>query len=1076
MPDVELDLGDRKVTVRFDKTPTNDSVEEVVRHLRGSSSAPMAVQAAPKNDEGFLGGLTKAATAGFNIPGLQGASAGLVAGDAAGDLTPSSEFYRQQMARNVARTAAELGGTPEIARKYGSGNIADSQVELQPNTRSGFGARQSEAQSPYKLIDKATKKEIQQRFSSRDLLAAIATGEMGAGEEIGKMDDFRGTLANFLLSAPDPENVAMLGGAAAAAAVSPLAGLGIGAGFAGYQGWKAGKALAEGNKGKAGAEALIGALPLIHAGVGKVGEIAGRSSANGLNMERINAALEAANAPKEPVVPQIQPSAEPAYTTKNQLEIPALLRAKGYAGEPPIGSRATVRTPKQVRPTLPDLSRQLPIAGEVPVANTPLGASLDPLAPKAVPVGAPSSYGPDIATRPSLQDWLDTFTGPEKPPAPESYTPEIGTPGEAPIKLDKAFRPAKEKSGGMSDAELYTQHEGRFAVLRDKLQAAEDSISADLKQKLSEGGLSSGVNPELFAKLVHLGSIKAAKGALNFADWSAEMINDVGEGVKPHLKAIWREAQSGAESIKAGVAPLPPTAIDPAIQNVRTALEQAKKLAPDVRAAYGAERAKRAGNLGQAFKGVSGEVSAQVPKSTLKGELPQPDFESIRPKLEQTDIDSLYRRVASYPPWENFPYQKQNTVDALNKIFSADNPRIPAPHEVKLLEEVFGPEFTKSLDQSTFGQKAWREVVGLLNLPRALMSSVDFSAVLRQAAIQTVRHPVLGAKNLGKSAVAMFSDPEFQAMQQELRVRPNAKLYDQSGLAISGLKGKKVALTDREEAFMSQVAEKIPWVRGSERAYTTYLNRMRADVFDLGAKELHRAGYTEMSNPEQFKGLADWINMSTGRGSLGKTGNQAVPFLNNVFFAPRFMASRLGVLATAGTGGYATLPKGVRMIAMKDLASYTAVVTTMLTLAKLGGAKVEADPRSTDFAKMQVGKTRLDLLGGLQSWVRFAAQAMSQQSKSPTGQMEKRPLWDSISQETRKKLSPTVSIPIDLKQGKNAVGEIVTPKTVAIKAVTPLIAQDFYEAISQEGAKGGAMAVPAIFGAGVQTYTPRSKR
>jgi hypothetical protein len=112
-----------------------------------------------------------------------------------------------------------------------------------------------------------------------------------------------------------------------------------------------------------------------------------------------------------------------------------------------------------------------------------------------------------------------------------------------------------------------------------------------------------------------------------------------------------------------------------------------------------------------------------------------------------------------------------------------------------------------------------------------------------------------------------------------------------------------VNITAREEAFMSQLAEKAPLigtgfkvgkvkvggldlVGGSERAYVGYLNKLRWDLFTQFTKKAMMDGKTIENSPELYKQMANYINDATGRGNIGGKFEGAAPLMNSVLFSP----------------------------------------------------------------------------------------------------------------------------------------------------------------------------------------------
>src|SRR5690606_16281417 len=126
--------------------------------------------------------------------------------------------------------------------------------------------------------------------------------------------------------------------------------------------------------------------------------------------------------------------------------------------------------------------------------------------------------------------------------------------------------------------------------------------------------------------------------------------------------------------------------------------------------------------------------------------------------------------------------------------------------------------------------------------------------------------------------------------------------------------------------------------------------------------EYMSAGITPKTAPEEFKGLADFVNTATGRTQIkSKTLKSAQPLLNAIFFSPRFLASRAQMLNPAW---YMRLPPQSRKRAAKSMLKLAGTGLALASLAKLGGADVETDPRSSDFMKIRIGDTRYDIWGG----------------------------------------------------------------------------------------------------------------
>jgi hypothetical protein len=286
-------------------------------------------------------------------------------------------------------------------------------------------------------------------------------------------------------------------------------------------------------------------------------------------------------------------------------------------------------------------------------------------------------------------------------------------------------------------------------------------------------------------------------------------------------------------------------------------------------------------------------------------------------------------------------------------------------------------------------------------------------------------------------------------------------------------------------------------IGGSERAYTSYLNKLRVDVFMDAADTFMKQGMTPENHPELYKAWANFVNSSTGRGSLGKfeEGGQV---LNTVFFSPRLIASRINLLTDFATlGGYKSVPKQIRVRKMKDMLSFLGVGFTALMLAKLAAkgvfgddednqVSVEPDAHSSDFGKLRIGNTRLDVWGGFQQYVRLTAQLMPQAigggyvKSSNTGRIyhlddpdefpfKKRSdqIWEFI----KGKFAPVPSLIVNA--GTDITGQRMSFGQIAYNNLTPLAFQDINDAYQDGGIKRAFFAAPTIFGIGVNTQQPK---
>lgn len=532
------------------------------------------------------------------------------------------------------------------------------------------------------------------------------------------------------------------------------------------------------------------------------------------------------------------------------------------------------------------------------------------------------------------------------------------------------------------------------------------------------------------------------------------------------------ESPQAPHILQKGGSSLPTTVsdINSPVQRLIQAIKEAKPVRKEQEKLYTQARAQKIARVAGVQKRTSGESGFYSELGQLKGELPKASYESIRKNFSQGDIDSLFNMIRDSPKLDLF--EQITGRGALVKMLAGE---VPTVGELKILNQVFPKEMIDALlAQRLFMAKFWEGLTNALNIPRSIMSSFDLSAPLRQGVF------FVGRKEFYPAFAHMFkqfgSEKAFKAMQEEIAARPTFKLMKKSKLALTEMDR---FLSDREEAFMSNWAEKIPVIgsviKASGRAYVGFLNKLRADVFDTLIKQAKTSGVDLKENEKALMDISKFINSATGRGDLGFL-NRAGPVLNSVFFSPRLMASRLNMLNPVY---YAKLDPFVRKQALKSLLSFAGIAGTVLTLAKMGGADVGADPRSADFGKIKTGDTRYDILGGFQQYLRLASQLISGKIVSSTsGKVIT--LGEGYRPLTRKEIlirffqgkeNPIASFVTDFLQGEDAIGNKFNLTDEVISRFVPLIAQDLEDIMKERGAEGALMELPAVFGVGTQTYS-----
>lgn len=541
----------------------------------------------------------------------------------------------------------------------------------------------------------------------------------------------------------------------------------------------------------------------------------------------------------------------------------------------------------------------------------------------------------------------------------------------------------------------------------------------------------------------------------------------------PTTKTPSQVSKDAGQSIPSSTGIIPQLDKGNAVSRITEALKGAKPIRAEQEAIYSKIRSQQAGALSGIGKQAGGEAGYYRKLSQLKGEMPKVQFESIKKQVSQADVDDLFNTVEK----SNIGvFEKVNAQTALKKLLGEQGGTIPTKSELNLLNEIFPPEFIQAvLDNRTAFQKLMSGTEATLNLPRAVMATADLSAPLRQG-IFLVGRPkqfVPAFKDMFKYAL---SEKAYKGLADNIKARPTYTLMRDAKLALTDMGSLPLS---REEAFMTNLAEKIPIfgriAKGSNRAYSGFLNKLRADVFDDLVSKAKSQGIK--MEGKVLEDLGSFINAATGRGNLGKTLQKAAPILNATFFSPRLMASRISLLNPVT---YIKYDPFVRKEAIKSLLGFGATAMTIMGLAKLGGAEVGADPRSADFGKIKTGNTRYDVLGGFQQYIKLAAQLITGQVVSTTtGKIVTlgegfKPLTrkDIIARFFEAKTAPVASFVISLLTGQTGVGEPVNIPTEIINRFIPMVAQDIYDIAKDKDSigKGLLMSIPGIFGVGSQTY------
>lgn len=373
-------------------------------------------------------------------------------------------------------------------------------------------------------------------------------------------------------------------------------------------------------------------------------------------------------------------------------------------------------------------------------------------------------------------------------------------------------------------------------------------------------------------------------------------------------------------------------------------------------------------------------------------------------KRTEARIKELKQRIAD-GDFSTRPRPKSLELDEDAKKLNAEREKILFQFE----EEKAKAKYR----QRSGPQMAFDALMSVLTLSKSLIASLDFSAPFRQGFVYTMSQDPRKTKKQMQEMFKLMNEENYTNWLADLKASDEYNLIKASKLFVAE---PSAELSAREESFMSNLGQYVP-VLGksiktksgkevkvgfdlygkSERAYSGFLNVLRVQAFMEGATTLKEQGYTMEKNPEVFKAMADFVNNSTGRGTGGRAFENSAAALSSVFFSPRLIKSRLNLFNPVY---YYKMPPSVRAIALKRMSKLMATSTMMVALLAIAAAgnggddeddlKIELDPRSSDFAKIRMKDTRIDILGGFQPYFRTFVQAITGEKKDiETGEIKK---------------------------------------------------------------------------------------
>lgn len=650
------------------------------------------------------------------------------------------------------------------------------------------------------------------------------------------------------------------------------------------------------------------------------------------------------------------------------------------------------------------------------------------------------------------------------------------------------FKQAEKEGKSQTKEQLKTEREGLFKQIADLFKGGGNKKpSVQEESTTAQFSKDNPIQPELYSVLANLAKNYFKGGLTNIADVVEQLHTDLSGSIEGLTRAHIEEALINEK--KDARAPK-----EEVMKDLQDSKKELQKILDNKLSVKKASLKKR---IAEATKNIKDNTVSKK----KRGE-PVNDAESLSLEQELKALQKDLKELASPEEKEQArldTYKKslEARIEGLSKKIKNKDYSRPKPSpltydkEALILQKKYADlkfDFEvgiakEKLAKRTTAQKFIDAGLEIMNLPRALMASADLSAPLRQGLIPTISHPVLASQAFLESLKQAVKPERYDRWLSDLKHSNGYQLMKSAGLYLADAKNPDAFA--REEMNQSNYAEKIPYlgqvVKGSERAYTSYLNRMRVELFDKGVNVLEIDGKTYASHPEAYKALARYLNAVTGRGDLGAIEG-AAKYLNPIFFSPRLIVARTMLLTQwANPKYYQKTPPAVRRMYLEDMSKFIGFTIGLLGAAAYAGADVETDPRSSDFGKIRIGDTRYDTLGGFQQFIRYSAQlAMGEKKSSASGKITpldgtnytKETRATTIGNFFRSKLAPVPALAWNALAGENMIGDRFDVVKELPKNLIPLVWQGVYESANQNGWGFALTAnlVPSILGVGVQTY------
>lgn len=169
-----------------------------------------------------------------------------------------------------------------------------------------------------------------------------------------------------------------------------------------------------------------------------------------------------------------------------------------------------------------------------------------------------------------------------------------------------------------------------------------------------------------------------------------------------------------------------------------------------------------------------------------------------------------------------------------------------------------------------------------------------------------------------------------------------------------------------DDTLIASLVRQFPGFDNSERAMRTGMTSLGARIYAENAQDMIDRGVTD---PGQYKQMLDHVKHLIGYGDVPTS----LKGFSDGFYSLRNLFARLQTFTDP-----ITMSGRARQVAFRDMVRFVSSEMALMGVARAIGRSsgmwsVEMDPRDSDFGKLRIGDTRIDLTGGFGTMYRLVA-------------------------------------------------------------------------------------------------------